>query len=66
MGSTLLVVQNTQTSFWEIRLQQSERHELIIKQSKGNQEAGLGLGLCRDERLRLASVGTTVRHGGEG
>lgn len=62
---TMFVVRNTQSSFWEICLQQSEPHELIIKQSKGNQEAGVSLGLCRGERLRLASVGTTVHHGGE-
>lgn len=47
----MFVVQNPQSSFWEICLQQSEPHELIIKQSKGNQEAGVSLGLCRGERL---------------
>lgn len=57
---TMFAVQNTRSSFWE-----SERHELIIKQSKGKQEAGVSLGLCRGERLRQVSVGTTVHHGGE-
>lgn len=58
-------VPNTQSSFWKICLQQTEPHELIIQQRKRNQEAGVSLDLCRGEHLRLASVGTTVHHGGE-
>lgn len=61
---TMFAVQNTHSSFWKICLRQSEPHELIIKQSKASQEAGVSLDLCRGEHLRLASVGTTVHHGG--